>query len=73
MYTVLGGQQSGCSESAWTTAVALAFLLLVLPNLKDSWVMVAQKAEKWLHSQQLTDESKTKGDADKYVKIKLDI
>jgi hypothetical protein len=44
---------------------------LALAQLQTSWMLVAKKAEKWLHSQHLADEAACKMAAQEYVKIKL--
>ena len=48
------GQNNSYTEQIWTTAIALAYMSLALAQLQTSWMLVAKKAEKWLHSQPLS-------------------
>ena len=67
------GQNNSYTEQIWTTAIALAYMSLALAQLQTSWMLVAKKAEKWLHSQHLADEAACKMAAQEYVKVKLHI
>ena len=67
------GQNNSYTEQIWTTAIALAYMSLALAQLQTSWMLVAKKAEKWLHSQHLADEAACKMAAQEYVKIKLHV
>jgi hypothetical protein len=55
------------------TLVALAYLNIVLSELRPSWVLVANKAEKWLTTQQLTDETAARTAAEEFIKAKLNL
>ena len=61
------------SEQVWMTLVALAYLNIVLSELRPSWVLVANKAEKWLTTQQLTDETAARTAAEEFIKAKLNL
>ena len=65
------GQNNSYTEQIWTTAFALAYMSLALAQLQTSWMLVAKKVEKWLHSQHLADEAACKMVAQEYVKVKL--
>ena len=39
------------SEEVWMTLVALAYLNAALSKLQPSWILVADKAEKWIATQ----------------------
>ena len=65
------GQNNSYTEQIWTTAFALAYMSLALAQLQTSWMLVAKKAEKWLHSQNWTDEAACKMAAQEYVQVKL--
>jgi len=69
----LAGRDAGYSKSVWITVVALAYLSLALSQLRDSWTLVAAKAQKWLRSQQLDDLDQAGKDAEAFVKSKLNI
>ena len=43
------------NEHVWATAIALAYLSIVLPKLESSWMLVGKKAENWFRAQQLED------------------
>ena len=55
------------------TLVALAYLNAALSKLQPSWILVADKAEKWLATQQLKDETEAKAAAQEFVKAKLNL
>ena len=59
------------NEHVWATAIALAYMSLVLPKLQSSWILVGKKAENWLHTQQLVDENVCTKLAEEFVKAKL--
>ena len=61
------------SEEVWMTLVALAYLNAALSKLQPSWILVADKAEKWLATQQLKDETEAKAAAQEFVKAKLNL
>ena len=42
-----------------------------LPKLQDSWILVVNKAEKWLRTQQIVDQDKAKEEVTQFVKSKL--
>jgi len=65
------GQNNSYAEQIWTTFIALAYMSLALAQLQTSWMLVAKKAEKWIHSQHLADEAACKMAAQEYVKVKL--
>ena len=67
------GVKGSYSDQVWMTLVALAYLNLALPQLQSSWTLVANKAEKWLQSQKVMDDSTAKAAAQEFVKAKLNL
>jgi hypothetical protein len=61
------------SDEVWMTLVALAYLKIALPQMQPSWMLVANKAEEWLATQQLKDETVAKAAAQEFVKAKLNL
>ena len=55
------------------TLVALAYLNIALSQLQPSWMLVANKAERWLATQQLQDITAAKAAAEEFVKAKLNL
>ena len=60
-------------NSIWATVLSLAYMELVLANRKDSWHLVAAKAEKWLNTLSWTNLDVAKEAAENYVKSKLQL
>ena len=60
-------------EDVWATCLALAYLNVALAGSKDSWLLVANKAEKWLLSKSLVNLAELRGEAEKLVKEKLGV
>jgi len=65
------GRKVNCPDNVWFTLVALSFMTVGLPKLQDSWILVVNKAEKWLRTQQIVDQDKAKEEATQFVKSKL--
>jgi len=65
------GKRESYSDQVWMTLVALAYLNLTLSQLESSWILVANKAEKWLATQQLKNESVAKAAAQEFIKSSL--
>lgn len=70
-YCLIAGQLNSYTDSVWATAIALAYIELVLAKLEDSWTLLAKKANNWLQSQHLPDENGCKKAAKDFVKLQL--
>ena len=51
-FVSIAGKRFNYPDNVWFTLVALSFMTAGLPQLRDSWICVANKAEKWLLTQQ---------------------
>jgi hypothetical protein len=72
---IIAAEKNSYSEQVWATAVALAFMGIVLADLQTTWMLVAKKAENWIRSSgKLTgDEIACTSAAQEYVKAKLSL
>jgi len=58
----------------WTTLLAVSYLKLGLPQFRESWALVVEKANNWLSTQYIgsTHKLEWKEKADQFIKAKLD-
>jgi len=64
------GQKAKCPDELWPTLIAVSYFTLGLPQFRESWALVVEKAKNWLGAQQF-DETKMNRKAAKFVKAKL--
>ena len=68
-FVYLAGQKVNCPGEIWSTLVALSYLKIGLAHLRDSWLLVADKGDKWIGTKQVDGIFKEK--AVEFVNAKL--
>ena len=71
LFVVQGGNEIHVDDDVWATVLAVVYLNSVLTRLKISWLLIANKAEKWMAARGVS--VAIREEAFKFVREKLNI